>query len=231
MLLTSEKPKRRFAKFLKIMLAVVVVLAIIAAAGGYLYWRHLRSTPQYSLALLIDAARRNDDAAVRELVDTDAVVDALVPQVMEKAVEFYGRGLPPETIEMARVAALPLMPAIKENARRELPQLIRDKTDAFADVPFFAMAAGAERYLAVEIHGDEADLRSIVPEYSFEVKMRRSGDVWRITEIRDEQLASNIARTVGEQIMSAFGNGLDPKPAEDVLRDLMKIAENALKKE
>ena len=57
-----------------------------------------RSTPQYSLALLIDAARRDDKQQVGTLVDTDKVVDGFVPEIIDSAVDLYGRGLPPETI-------------------------------------------------------------------------------------------------------------------------------------
>ena len=49
--------------------------------AGCLYWRSLRSTPQYSLALLVDAAKRGDNAAVDSLIDSDAVVDDFMPQV------------------------------------------------------------------------------------------------------------------------------------------------------
>ena len=76
-----------------------VALAVMASSACYFYWRSLRSTPQYSVALLIDAARQDDKKAVGNLVDIDKVVDDFVPQITSSAVELYGRGLPPQTIQ------------------------------------------------------------------------------------------------------------------------------------
>jgi hypothetical protein len=64
--------------FRNIFISLILVVVVLTAAGC-LYWRSLRSTPQYSLALLIDASRRNDRKAIDSLVDTDKVVDDFVP--------------------------------------------------------------------------------------------------------------------------------------------------------
>ena len=73
---------------------VVLVLGFVGGIAGWLYWKSFEDTPQYSLALLFDAARRDDNAAVAELVDADAVVDSFVPQVTEKAVELMAAAPP-----------------------------------------------------------------------------------------------------------------------------------------
>src|SRR5690348_2847134 len=109
--------------FRKIVIALVAVIVMVTAAGC-LYWRSLRSTPQYSLALLIDAARRDDKQQVGDLVDTDKVVDSFVPEIIDSAVDLYGRGLPPQTIANLTVVAQPIMPALKDRARAEVPRLI-----------------------------------------------------------------------------------------------------------
>jgi hypothetical protein len=51
----TPKP-RLFGRVLAIVAAVFAVLILIGGAGSYLYWQSLKSTPQYSLALLVDAA-------------------------------------------------------------------------------------------------------------------------------------------------------------------------------
>src|SRR5687768_14192400 len=81
-------PKRPFV------IVGLTVLAVVLAGviGGLVYYRGLRQTPQYSLALLIDAAKRDDKADINSLIDTDAVVDDFVPQITGKAIELYGRG-------------------------------------------------------------------------------------------------------------------------------------------
>src|SRR5678816_3172385 len=90
-------------------IAGIVVLSLLAIAGvsGYLYYRSFKDTPQYSLALLVDAAKRDDKKTIAELVDTDAVVDDFVAQIMDRAVELYGRGLPETVIKKLASLAEP----------------------------------------------------------------------------------------------------------------------------
>lgn len=186
---------------------MLLTAGLIAAGAGYFYWKSFEETPQYSLALLFDAARRDDNTAVAELVDSDAVVDSFVPQVTAKAFELYGRGLPPQAVALLSGIADPLMPAIKQRARDELPRLIRRETERFADVPFAAMVLGADRYLDITVEGETATVRSKLPSHTFDVKMRRNGKKWQIVSVRDEVLAQRIAEAIGEQLMQAVKQG------------------------
>lgn len=212
------------------MVITVLTVGLVAGIGGYLYWQSLKSTPQYSLALMVDAAKRDDQAAVGELVDIDAVVDDFIPQITGKAVELYGRGLPQDTIQrVARVAA-PVMPAVKERARDELPGAIRQKTSEFGNVPFAAMVLGAEKYLDIKVDGASAIIRSHLPEHNFEVRMVRSGSHWKIAGLRDDELATRIAQRVGQEILSIAVNGpgsdksrLGVKNINELLREAEEI--------
>ncbi len=186
---------------------VILTAGLIAAGAGYFYWKSFEETPQYSLALLFDAARRDDNTAVAELVDSDAVVDSFVPQVTAKAFELYGRGLPPQAVALISGIADPLMPAIKQRARDELPRLIRRETERFADVPFAAMVLGADRYLDITVEGETATVRSKMPGHSFDVTMQRNGKKWQIVGVRDEALAQRIAEAIGDQLMQAVKQG------------------------
>lgn len=184
-----------------IFIALIALLAISCSAG-FFYWRSLKSTPQYSLALLVDAARRDDKAEVGRLVDIDKVVDDFMPQITSSAVEMYGRGLPPETIATLSVVAQPILPALKDRARNELPRVIRERTEKFDRVPFAAIVMGADRYLDISIKGDLADVKSKIEDKPLELKMKRSGDRWVVVGVRDQELSNKIARTVGQQIIA-----------------------------
>jgi len=220
----------------KRLLIIAIVLGFVASGcgvGSYLYWQRLKATPQYSLALLIDAARRGDQPIVDELVDSDAMVDDFVPQIIEKAVELYGRGLPPSLVSRITSVAAPLMPAIRERARSELPNLIRKETARFEGVPFAAMVIGADRYLDIVVDGEDATIRSKLPRHSFEVRMRRVGSRWQIVGIRDAQLATRVAQAIGQQIIGAASKG-DLRQAanelgigdfKDMIREAEKIFE------
>ena len=195
--------KRPFA------IAGIVLLFILAVAGvvGYLYYQGLKRTPQYSLALLIDAAKRDDQAEIDAIVDIDSVVDGFLPQVTDKAIELYGRGMSPQAIQRLSKLATPILPAVKQRARAELPRVIRDRTGRFASVPFFAMVLGAERYLDLAVTGDTAVVNSPIARHPLEMKMRRSGDRWQVIGVKDDKLATDIARTIGQEIIAIAMNG------------------------
>jgi hypothetical protein len=218
-------------------LRYTAVLSLISVVGGaavcYIYWRSLSDTPQYSLALLVDAARTGDQVAVEKLVDSDAVVDDFVPQVVSKAVDLYGRGLPEPVIAGIAAAAGPLMPAVKERTRAELPSMIRRETERFADVPFALLVMAADRYLDIAVVAQTASVRSKIPGHGFEVKMHRNGTLWQIVSVRDDDLANEIAETIGQQIIETAAGGNLKKAAEglglDNVRDLIRRAEELLR--
>jgi hypothetical protein len=211
---------------------VLLGLVLVAGLGALVYYQSLKSTPQYSLALLVDAAKRDDKTEIAKLVDIDGVVDDFVPQITNKAVELYGRGQPPEVLRKVAKLALPLLPAVKDRARAELPRVIRDRTARFGSVPFFAMVMGAEKYLDISINGDIATVKSKLQDHPLEMKMKKNGDRWQIVGVKDEQLATAIARKVGQEIMAvAVGGG--KKAADEFgignLTELLKKAEELVK--
>lgn len=196
----KQVPRRKFG-FWRIALVVLILFAGTAAVVGYFYWQGLRQSPQYSLASLVEAARNGDQKTLDELVDTDAVVENFVPQVIDRAVELYGRNQPPERIAKIRTYAAPLMPAIKERARAEVPRVIREKSDKFAGVPSWAIAIGAAQYLDIKTEGDTAVIVSRIPARPFELTMKRRGERWQVVGIKDDVLATRIAESIGQEIM------------------------------
>ena len=199
----SPEPKKRRGclRILGILGVFTLILLLIGAIGGYFYWQSVKKTPQYSLALLVDAARRDDKETVAQIIDTEQVVNNFVPQISEKAVELYGRNLPPQIINRVALLVVPLMPAIKEKAKAELPQLIREKTETFDRVPYWAIALFAERGLDIKIDGDTATIKSKNPDKPAEFTMKRDGQLWKITAVKDEKLAQKVAEKVGQQII------------------------------
>lgn len=192
---------------LVVVAVVLLIFSACVAVGAAIYWQHLKGTPQYSLALLVDAARRDDQAAVAGLVDSDAVVEGLLPQVVEKAVEIYGRGQSDVVIQRAMRVAEPLIPAAKQKARAELPRLIRRETAKFGDVSFPLMVLGAGRYLDIRLDGEKAFVKRKGTGQSLEVTMVRSGDAWKISAVRDEQMAAEIAKRIGQEIIAMTVSG------------------------
>lgn len=229
---TEAKKPSRLRRAALIAAGILAAAVVITAVGGYLYWKSLEKTPQYSLAQLVDAARNDDQETINRLVDTDALVDNFMPQITSKAIELYGRGVPPGTLARVAQVAAPLMPAVKDRARAALPGVIRRKTEKLERIPFAALVIGADRYLDISLQdANTAIVKSREPEHSFEVEMKREGDAWKVVGVRDEQLATNIARAVGQEIIAAASNGgvnspkntLGVKNIGDVLRQAEEI--------
>lgn len=202
----SENPppkRRRGCRRILIISGILLALGLfIGLIVSYFYWQSVKKTPQYSLALLVDAARRGDQQTIDELVDTDAVVDSFLPQISQKAIELYGKNLPPTIITKVEQVAQPLKPAIKQRAREEVPRVIQEKTDKFASVPYWAIALFAGWYLDVKPDGETAIITSKIPERPFELTMKRNGDKWRVVAIKDEALARRIAETIGQELIA-----------------------------
>jgi hypothetical protein len=198
----APKKRRGCVRVLGISAVLLAILLFIGAIAGYFYWQGVKTSPEYSLALLVDAARRGDQKAIDELVDTDAVVESFLPQVTDKATEMYGRNLPVDKIAKVKDAATPLMPAIKQRARQEVPRVIQEKSEKFASIPYWAIALGAGWYLDIKPSGETAIVTSRIPERQFEVTMKRNGDKWRVVGIRDEALAKRIAETIGQELIA-----------------------------
>ena len=198
----NTKKRGGCVKALGISAILLAVVCVFAAVAGYFYWQSVKASPEYSLALLVEAARRGDQKAIDELVDTDAVVESFLPQITDKATELYGKNLPVDKIAKVKTAAQPLMPAIKQRARQEVPRVIQEKTDRFGAVPYWAIALGAPYYLDIKPSGETATVTSRIPERQFELVMKRSGERWRVVGIKDEALATRIAQTIGQELIA-----------------------------
>jgi len=229
----ARKKPSIFLKVLKILAIALGLILIIGAIGSYFYWQSLKKTPQYSLALIIDAARRDEQKAIDELIDTDAAVDDFMPQITAKAVELYGRNLPPATIAKIAQVAAPVLPVVKQRARAEIPDLIREKTKKFESVPFWAIVVGADRFLDITQEGDKAFVKSKLNDKPLELTLKRSSDKWQVIGLKDEELAKRIAEKIGQEIIALAKNGGIGKTGTNLgvenLQDILKQAQDIFK--
>jgi hypothetical protein len=229
----EQKKSSVFFKVLKILGVALVLILTVGAISGYFYWQSLKKTPQYSLALIVDAARQDDQKAIDALVDTDAAVDDFMPQITSKAVELYGRNLPPKTIARVAQIAAPVLPIVKQRARAEIPGLIREKTKKFESVPFWAIVVGADRYLDITQEENKAFIKSKLNDKPLELTMNRNGDKWQVVALKDEELAKRIAEKIGQEIIALAKNGGIGKSSANLgvenLQDILKQAQDIFK--
>src|SRR5213075_29042 len=66
---SMPRQRSRIVKVLAILAVSLLVIVVLAAGGVFLWWQHYKTTPAYSLAVLIDGAQRNDMTAVQSIID------------------------------------------------------------------------------------------------------------------------------------------------------------------
>lgn len=204
---SEQKKPSAFLRILRIAAVVLLAVLIVVGIGSFLYWQSVKKTPAYSLAMLVDGARRDDRKQIEEYLDTKAVVENFMPQVTAKAVELYGRNLSPQAIARVQQIAAPAIPVIKQRAEVELPQVIRDKTAPVEKVPYWMIALFANRAVEISTEKDTATVKSKIPDRPLELIMRREGDRWKVVGLKDEVLARKIAEKIGQELIGAASKG------------------------
>lgn len=188
-------------------LALLLVVVFAVSAAGLLYWWRLKASPEYSLALLVERVHTGDDSAVDEFVDMDAVIEDFLPQVEEKAMELYAKGLPPGALGKIAELAAPLKPVVKARAREEFPDVIRSKTARYQGYPAWLMAIGLGSLSTVVFEGDGAVMTLTLRDRRVDLSLRRSGSVWKIVGVKDETLARQVAEKIGRDLILAAIEG------------------------
>ena len=150
--------------------AVVLVVAVLAAAAGYVLWARYTATAQYATLKALQAVSWRDYDEFSRWVDVDTVVD--------RAIE-AGAVTPPaavrEAIERSAKAAI----------RHRVTQGMRGVP---RDVPFVALLVG-NVIRSVRVTGDDADVTaettSARRRLRFDLRLRREDGRWRIVEVRN----------------------------------------------
>lgn len=193
-------------------LAVIAVVMLASLSGVYFWWQSFKAKPAYSLALVLDAARRNDQAMFDALVDIDSVSRNLVPQVAAQLRAPGATQLPASVRRQIEVNAAVLLPGAREQLRATL--LEQSKTalarDGAADKSFLMLALGVSRMVEIKpgIDGTENDVAVTATmnvngrpvelglRANDEVDNRSSNTRWIIESIKSDELAARVAETL-----------------------------------
>ena len=212
---TTSPRKSRAGKVLAILGITVLAVIVLAAGAVFLWWRHYQTTPTYALAVLVDAAQRNDMATVDTVVDMDKIVDNFTAQVTEKAAGRYGVTLSGELRKTIEARVPGLLPGIKREVRNAVADRIK-KISAQADQkPFFVVAVAMPYFVNVTTAGGEmADVTVTVQDRQINLSLARSGDDWKLVAIKDDALVQQMVDNVIKQLPAIGPNtGLDIRKA------------------
>lgn len=209
--LPPSSPRRsRLVRILVILGIAALVVALLMVGGYFLWWQRYKATPEYTLALLIDAAQRNDIAAVEAIIDMDQVVKNFAGEVTDKAANRYGLALGGGAREQIQALTPKLLPRIKDNVNSALIARVKEISEKADHKPFIMVALGIPYLVNVAVNGDSAKATALVQNQSVELDMRRAENGWKIVAYRDEAM---VQRAIDQVIkdLPAVGVGRESK--------------------
>ncbi len=211
----------RGAKILGIIAALLLLLVIVFALGVFIWWQNYKTKPAYSLALLVDAVQRNDEAAFNEIVDTDKVVENFVPQVTEKAIGRYAAALTAPIRKQVEQLVPKLLPGVKEQVRAEVTKKIKEMSARAEGKPFFLIALGMPYVVDVREEGDTAQVMANLNDRQVELTMQRAGSRWKIIAVKDDTLAARLVDQIAKNL-PAIGSELEKQIRKNLPKDVQK---------
>ena len=199
--------RRRWPKVLALLLAICVAIVLIAAASVFFWWRNYQTTPAYSVALLVDAAHRDDMVAFTSRLDDEALAKNLVSSVRDKASSRYGFALN-QTLQSKIDSSVPaLLPQFKDRIHAEALKEIKEFSPQAKSKPFVLLALAISSIARITTEGDVA--RALIPDGNIEVAMRRDGDRWKVVDFKDERLVQRVVEGMMKDLPAIGGVDLN----------------------
>jgi hypothetical protein len=204
----GAKPVRkrpRWVRVLGILALVVLLLVVAAAAGGFLLLRRYQSTPTYSLALMLDAAQRNDVAEFQKRIDHEEIVKNMTASVSQKAASRYGYALN-SSIQQRIDGAMPsLLPGAKQIVQDEFFEAMQAFAAASDQRSFISIVGAVQSLMTVTTDGDSAKATGKMAGHNIELGMRRDGNRWKVTEVKDDVILQRVVDAMMKEL-PAIGN-------------------------
>ncbi|HVF55913.1 MAG TPA: hypothetical protein VM934_07160 [Pyrinomonadaceae bacterium] len=201
----------RGARILSVGALVVIGLLLLLAVGGYAWWQSYKKSPAYSIALLADAAQRDDIQTVDTLIDSDRIAQGFVPQVIDKLTGggAGGAGAPgvtlPPSMRGQLASAMPqLLPRVRETMREEVARGVKGFAEQTGGrLPFFLFALGVPRAAEIKEQGDAATASVKIGDRPVELTLERNAERWKVVTLKDDAMATDIAARLVSSLPSA----------------------------
>jgi len=202
---------------------LLFVLLLALGAGGYYYYRSLKNGPQGALAQAAAAVKMRDMATFEKYVDVSSVTTHLVDDVAQQSSAITSL-LPGGSLLMGGALRL-LKPALAKAAHQEVQRYVETGSleaaaaaapkrlvnlsltglaskVASPDSEFkgisYTREEGDQAFMGLEVSQPKYDTTMVV-----EVKLRRQGDHWRLTEITNTgELLRNAARLEKRRLLN-----------------------------
>ncbi len=175
----SARRSGRAGRILGIIAVVLVLIIIGVAAGAYFWWRQYQTSHAYSLALLADAAQRNDTATMDGLLDYDSIINSVV-----------------------KIGPLsPSVPTkIKQSLQSEVDAEAKRISERAAGKPFVLIALAVPRYADVKQEENVAKVTLDIQNERTQLTMQRDGDRWRVVAVQNDNLITQLLNAASRKL-------------------------------
>jgi len=201
-------------------------LLLVVLAGGFLWWQHYKTTPAYSLALVVDAAQRNDVEAFDQVVDMERVVDNFIPQVAQTATGGLASEVATSLRRQLQSLAPDVMASVQQTIKEEIRKRINELAGPSGARPFFLTALAIPFKADITKSNETAKATINTHDHQVELTMERIDDShWRVISLRDDALAGRIANDIVKNL-PVTGSQLDKgirKQLQDLPETLPKL--------
>lgn len=192
--------RRRWPRVLALFALFVLLLVVVGAIAGFAWWRYYQTKPAYTLALLIDAAQRNDLAELQKRIDDEEIAKNMLATVRQKAVDRYGFALSGPIQERIDVVIPSLLPRIQQITHDEVVKKIDDLAAATEKKPFILLVVAVPSLMTITTEGVLAKVKAPLGDRTLELTMKRDADRWKVTEFKDDVVIQRVVDSVMKEL-------------------------------
>lgn len=190
------RKRRRWRRVLSILALLFLLVVAVTVTEAYLWWRHYRAMPAYTVVVLVDAAARNDMSEFQEHINADEIAKNMVTNVSRKAAARYGYALNSSIQQQIDERVPSLLLRLQETVRNE----VRNEIAFYGLAPhgrsFFYLLLNVPPLLTITTEGDTAKVMLPRGMLMIELTMQRYADGWKVTEFKDEFAIQRIVDSI-----------------------------------
>jgi len=201
------RKRRRWPRVLGILVLVVLVFVVVAAVGGYFLVRRYQSSPTYALALIFDAAQRNDVAEFDKRIAGEEIAKNMTAAVSQKAAARYGGSLDSSTQQKIDSTMSSLLPRVKQTVHDEFLNAL--KAAEPEQRSFISIVGAVQSLMTVTTNGDSAKATGKMAGHDIELGMRRDADGWKVIDVKDEVIVQRVVDSVMKELPAIGGTATE----------------------
>ena len=196
----SVRKRGRWQRVLTIFGFVVLSVVVVAALGGFLLLRRYQSTPTYALALIFDAAQRNDVDEFKKRIDNEEITRNMIASVSQKAAARYGYAINSSIQQQIDSSISSPPPHIKQAVQDEFFRAMKAFAAAPHQQPFISLIGAVQKFMTVTTEGNSAKATGKMAGHNLELALRHDADGWKVIDVKDELIVQRVVDIVMKEL-------------------------------